>query len=126
MKLSDVFRHDSKYLEFISSYCMNELSRRTKHAFMFKEALVPISENFDSWNITAEGIRFIFDACEVYSCAEGKQEVEIPFAGLEQLLDSKSPRGAYRRGSVYSVSKRQHTNYTLMNTPQRLFANEAP
>jgi hypothetical protein len=55
--------------------------------FMFKEALAPIGENYDSWNVTRDGIRFNFDACKVFSCAEGKQEVEIPFAALKQWLN---------------------------------------
>lgn len=90
LKLSDLFKRHSKYLEFISGYCMDELSKGPEEAsddFMFKEALAPIGENYDSWNFTRDGIRFNFDACKVFSCAEGKQEVEIPFAALKQWLN---------------------------------------
>jgi hypothetical protein len=85
LKLSDLFKRHSKYLEFISHYCIDELSKRLK--FMFEEALTPMAEHFASWNITRDGIRFDFDACRVFGCAGGEQAVEIPFTALEQLLD---------------------------------------
>jgi hypothetical protein len=49
---------------------------------MFEEALSPRGENFESWNITRDGIRFDFDSCRVFGCAGGKQVVEIPFTAL--------------------------------------------
>lgn len=92
LKLSELFKRHSKYLAFISRYCMDELSKGPGHAaeFMFKEALAPVAENFESWNITRDGIRFNFDACKVFSCAGGEQAVEIPFTALEQFLDRES------------------------------------
>jgi hypothetical protein len=92
LKLSDVFKRQSKYMEFISRYCMDKLSKGPGYLLdsMFRESLAPISKNFESWNITPGGIRFNFDACNVYSCAEGKQEVEIPFAVLEPWLNANT------------------------------------
>jgi hypothetical protein len=85
LNLSDLFKRHSKYLAFISHYCIDELSKRSE--FMFEEAVTPKAENFESWNITRDGIRFDFDACRVFGCAGGEQAVEIPFTALEQLLD---------------------------------------
>jgi hypothetical protein len=89
LKLSDIFKHRSKYLDFICHYCLNKLSTRPEYSpdSMFKEALAPEAENFKSWNITSDGIRFSFDACKVFGCVAGKQEVEIPFTALKQLLN---------------------------------------
>ena len=86
LKLSKLFRCQSNYLEFISRYCTDELSKGPEHAseFMFKEALAPVAENFESWNLTRDGIRFNFDACKVFSCAGGEQAVEIPFTTQKQ------------------------------------------
>jgi hypothetical protein len=89
LKLSDLFKPHSKYLEFISNYCMDELSRRSE--FNFEEALRPMAENFESWNVTRHGIRFNFEACKVFGCSSGEQVVEIPFTALEQLLDRQAP-----------------------------------
>jgi hypothetical protein len=71
---------------------MDELSngRQHKSEFMWKEALAPVAENFESWNITRDGIRFNFDACKVFSCAGGEKAIEIPFSALEDILDRES------------------------------------
>ena len=88
LELSDIFNPRSKYLEFISLYCGNQLSRQSD--FIFKEALAPRAENFDSWNVTPDGIRFNFDACRVFGCASGEQTVVIPFADLKQVLNRRA------------------------------------
>jgi len=88
LELSEIFRPRSKYLEFISLYCVNRLSKQSD--FMFKEALTPRAENFESWNLTSDGIRFNFDNCRVFSCASGEQTVVIPFADLKQLLNRQA------------------------------------
>ena len=85
LKLSDLFRRHSNYLNFISHYCEDGLSKTSE--FIFDEALTPTAENFRSWNITTDGIRFNFDACEVFGCSEGKQTIEIPFTVLTPLLN---------------------------------------
>ncbi len=88
LKLSDIFNRRSKYLQFISNYCVNELS--TQSEFIFEEALTPKVENFESWNITREGVRFNFDECRVFGCAVGEKAVEIPFTALKPFLDRDS------------------------------------
>ncbi len=88
LKLSDVFHRRSNYLEYISRYCVNELS--TKSEFLFTEALLPRARNFQSWNIERDGIRFNFDACTVFACADGEQTVLVPFADLTPLLNRRA------------------------------------
>ena len=88
LKLSDIFRRRSKHLDYISRYCVNELSRKSE--FLAVDALAPRAKNFQSWNIVGEGIRFHFDACTVFSCADGEQTVVIPFADLKPLLNRRA------------------------------------
>ena len=100
LKLADLFKPRSKYLEFISRYCIHELSKGTDHGsdFIFTDALAPIAENYESWNVTGDGIRFNFDACKVFGCAKGEQKVEIPFAALKEILNPERPGNPLARG----------------------------
>jgi hypothetical protein len=90
VKLSDIFSPRSKYLEFVSRYCFNELSKQSN--FMIEYALDPRATNFESWNITHDGIRFNFDKCKVFSCADGQHAVEISFADLKEMLSKHALR----------------------------------
>ena len=90
LKLSDVFTPRSKYLEFVSRYCFDELSKQS--GFMFEDALAPHALNFESWNITRDGIRFNFDKCKIFGCADGQHAVEIPFANLKEFLNARALR----------------------------------
>jgi len=87
LKLPDLFDHRSKYLEFISHYCITELSKKPEG--LSEDAIKPKADNFASWNITREGISFNFDACKVFGCASGKQVVVIPFNALRPLLNRR-------------------------------------
>ena len=78
LKLSDRFKPNSKYLEFIARYCTDALSPY--------EPLAPKAETFTSWNITNYGIRFNFDACKIAGCADGAQKVTISYAALRPFL----------------------------------------
>ena len=83
LKLSDVFKPGSKYLEFISEYCIEQLSRGGDGGQLWKDELAPVAKNFESWNMTNNGIKFNFDACKVFGCSAGQQTVEIPFTALK-------------------------------------------
>lgn len=85
LKLSDLFKPGSNYLKFISEFCITELSRGKNGASLWQDKLAPVAENFESWNITPEGIRFNFDECTVLSSADGKQTVLIPYTAFNQL-----------------------------------------
>jgi Protein of unknown function (DUF3298) len=90
LKLSEMFKPGSKYLEVIARYCTDELSKdgaRKTIAY----ALEPKAENFQDWQITSSGITFRFYACKVVDCAEGDQTVEISFDSLQSLLNPGVP-----------------------------------
>ena len=85
LKLSDMFKPGSNYLEFISDYCQVELSNGTEP--VVHSALTPDPKNFTNWQITSTGIRFRFDECKVFRCATGAQTVQISFVALDHLLN---------------------------------------
>ena len=82
LKLADLFKPNSKYLEIIALYCTHELSP-TESLF---GPLDPNPETFASWNLTNDGIRFNFDACKITGCSSPPQEVTIPFTALTPFL----------------------------------------
>lgn len=86
LQLSDLFKPDTKYLDFISRRCVTELSN--KSTYLFAEALSKRSA-LENWNLTRDGVRINFEQCEVLSCAEGEQKVEIPFTDLKPFLRPK-------------------------------------
>jgi len=87
LKLADLFKSGSKYLEFISEYCIEQLSATAGVPDRLnKGRLAPAAKNFENWHITTGGISFNFDACEIFACAEGDQSVEIPFSDLRPLF----------------------------------------
>jgi len=78
LRLADLFKPRSKYLEFIARYCTDELK-------LF-EPIPPKAEEFGSWNVTEKGIQFNFDPCDVSGCSDGQLEVTIPFNTLKPFL----------------------------------------
>jgi hypothetical protein len=79
LKLADLFKPNTKYLEFIALYCMGKLR-------LLRDPLPPKAETFSSWNLTSNGLQLTFDACAIAGCAEGAKEVTIPFSDLEPFL----------------------------------------
>ena len=86
VKLSDIFRPGSKYLEFISKFCKQQLSQTKDGEGLWMAELAPAAHNFESWNMTHDGIRFNFAACKLFGCASGKQTVLVPFTALRPMM----------------------------------------
>jgi len=78
LKLADLFKPRSQYLEFIANYCTRELE--------VYGSLEPKPETFKSWNLTEDGIQFSFDPCQIAGCSSGPQDVTIPFSALTPFL----------------------------------------
>lgn len=94
LNLRDLFKHGAKHLEFISAFCVGQLSKDNPYVSSdasFKEVLSPKAKNYESWNLSKDGIHFNFDACTVDGCAGGSKEVVIPFVALKAMLDPKGP-----------------------------------
>ena len=105
--LAGLFRPHSKHLQFISDYCLRELSKDHQYALSdlgFKAELSPKVKNYESWNITQEGLRFNFDACKIDGCAAGKAEVKIAFDALKEKLKPKSPMNSIGRSAEQGLA----------------------
>lgn len=89
LKLSDIFKPGSEYLEFISTYSINELSGGPFPLRM--EALAPQAANFNNWHVTSNGITFAFEGCKIRNCASGDRNVSIPFSALKPFLNEGLP-----------------------------------
>jgi len=89
LKLADIFKSNENHLQFISQYCTDGLAKRNQ--FLSEDYLAPKAKNYQSWDITKEGVRIHFDACTVFACSEGKQVAAIPFTVLKDKLNPNSP-----------------------------------
>jgi hypothetical protein len=85
LKLADLFAPKANYLKTISDYCTREL-KKLKTADFVEEGASAKLENFDSWNLTAAGIRFTFDPYQVGPYAAGEHEVVMPYQALKPIL----------------------------------------
>jgi hypothetical protein len=92
ISLGELFRSGINYLDFLSTFCEDELSGELGQAF-FKEGLAPVEENFQSWGLTREGLVIEFDPYQVAPYSSGPQRVMIPFENLKELLDPEGPSG---------------------------------
>ena len=89
LKLTDIFRPGSKYLQVIADYITVELSRRPSP--IIGGSIAPTASNFGSWYITPNGITFYFEPCKIMSCSEGEQTVQIPFDEVREFLNPGVP-----------------------------------
>ena len=87
LKLSELFKPGSDYLELISRYSIDALRMRGGRI----KALAPESGNFNVWQITTNGISFNFPACKVAECAEGELIVQISYEDLKPILNPNIP-----------------------------------
>ncbi|MDD5639773.1 MAG: RsiV family protein [Candidatus Pacebacteria bacterium] len=89
IKLSNIFKQDSDYLNKISGLAYNELIKNTDADVAWvKEGTLPKSENFSKFILKNESIIFYFPAGSVASNASGTKEVEIPLSSLKMFLNN--------------------------------------
>lgn len=94
LTLASLFKPGSNYLDVISRKCLEDLSKDNpylKTDSYSSQLLAPRAKNFESWNITAHGLRINFDACKVNACAAGDLSVEIPFDQFAGFIKSSGP-----------------------------------
>ena len=102
-KISDIFLPDTKYLEFISDYCIKELTSRAVKDFdgktdvLIMESLTPSEENFSVFTVTDKSITVIFNPYRVGPYSWGIQSVVIPVADMKTMIDPKGPLGSFTR-----------------------------
>jgi len=98
LKLSDLFKPDSNYLQTISRYCIDDLKKQAgKDNYMtemIEDGAGPQAENFQSWNISKKGLAITFDPYQVASYAEGPKNVIVPHAALKDEAKPGGPLSA--------------------------------
>jgi hypothetical protein len=103
IRLLDVFKPGSKYLQAISSYSIQDLKKQSKEkgadAMLdddwIQRGAGPAGENYKSWTITQKGLAVNFDSYQVAPYAAGPQEVLIPYSALKDIIKPDGPLGQF-------------------------------
>ena len=91
VRLGQLFLPGSDYLERIANYCIAELETRDISFDASSTGAEPVPENYGNWNVTAEGLLITFDASQVAGYAAGPQQVVVPYAELQPVIDANGP-----------------------------------
>jgi len=95
VRLADLFLPGSDYLERIANYCIAQLSTRDIGFEASSSGAQPLPENYGDWNITSDGLLITFDEYQVAAYAAGPQEVIVPYAELQSVIDSQGPLAGF-------------------------------
>jgi len=82
LSLSDLFKPGSSYLKVISDFCIADITEQQEgdaDEEWIGRGAGPDAENFKSWAVTKEGLKFYFDPYAVGPYAAGPFEVVVPF-----------------------------------------------
>jgi len=91
LQLGDLFLPDADYLQMLSLFSNNALSRRIQNKEMISAGTAPKSENYQNWNIKPNGLLITFDEGSVAPLVNGTQTVLIPYSFLKKILSPLSP-----------------------------------
>ena len=90
LSLAKLFRPGSTYLQVISNYCLAQLNSKIPNLVTSRVDATP--SNYQSWNITPNGMLITFDENLV---AANAQQVVIPYADLKEVIDPKGPLASF-------------------------------
>ena len=101
LKLGDVFKPGSKYLQALSAYCISDLKKQAKdkgpNSFLEDKAITegagPTSKNYESWTITKKGLGINFDSYQVAPYVAGPQFVMVPYSAIKEHVNPDGPLG---------------------------------
>lgn len=95
LKLSDLFKPGSKYLQAIASYAIADLKKQAKDKGLIEGEIengaAPLAKNYQSWNITKKGLGITFDAYQVGPYAAGPQFAMVPYSALKDVINPEGP-----------------------------------
>ena len=95
LKLSDLFKPGSKYLQAIATYCIADLKKQAKDKGLVDEEIekgaAANAKNYQSWTITRRGLGINFDSYQVGPYAAGPQFVTVPYSTLKDLINPEGP-----------------------------------
>lgn len=88
--LGDLFLTDSNYLDLIANYCIAEL--KNQHGELFDPfGAEPKTQNYEDWNIIADGLLITFEQGEVLPAVAPAQTVLVPYNELRAIIDPQGP-----------------------------------
>jgi len=97
LQFSDLFKADSGYEKFVSSYCYNALVKQQKKngmeggEDMVKEGTVFMADNYKNFTVSDKGITIIFNPYQAGPYAIGTQVVTIPKNKISKYIDTAGP-----------------------------------
>jgi hypothetical protein len=101
LKLADLFKPSSKYLQSLASYCIADLKKQAKDKGLLDQEIVKgasaSAKNYQSWTITKKGLGINFDAYQVGPYAAGPQFVLVPFSALKDVINPEGPVGQFAK-----------------------------
>jgi hypothetical protein len=86
LQLADLFKPEVNYLQILSDYSRNVLSKKLQDPEMVAKGTAPIAENYRIWNINPRGLLITFEEYQVAPYVFGSQKVQIPYSALQHLL----------------------------------------
>ncbi|HEY8227691.1 MAG TPA: DUF3298 domain-containing protein [Pyrinomonadaceae bacterium] len=103
LKLADVFKPGSKFLQAISAYCISDLKKQGKAKgpdSMLDDSSIqsgagPTLKNYQSWTITKKGLGINFDSYQVAPYAAGPQFVMVPYSAIKEHVSPDGPLGQF-------------------------------
>jgi len=105
LKLADLFLPGSKYLQTLSTYCIQDLKKQAKaqgaDAMLdedwIQKGAAPELTNYDNWTITKKGLGITFDPYQVGPYAAGPQHVLVPYSALKDIIKPDGPLGQFAK-----------------------------
>lgn len=103
LKLADLFLPGSKYVQTVSSYCVQALKKQSKEQGSegmldddwIQRGAGPDLKNYHNWTISKKGLGISFDSYQVAAYAAGPQDVLVPYSALKEIIKPDGPLGQF-------------------------------
>ncbi len=95
LEISDIFKSEANYLNFLSNYCVNDLIKQANtdgyntdtNNLWINEESFPKPDYFEKFNLTENSLIITFDEYEVGPYSWGDREVIIPFNLIRHIIN---------------------------------------
>lgn len=93
MRLEDLFKPKSNYLDLFSTFARSDLANKVKmdDPKTFETGTAPEASNFQNWNLQSDGIQVTFNEYQVAPYVFGQPEVLVPYNVFHEVIASQSP-----------------------------------
>jgi hypothetical protein len=95
VEIEKLFLSGTNYLQILSDYCRTELSSRNISPEISAFGVEPTVENYQRWNIAADGLMITFDESQISTTASGPQSVIVPYDKLKGVIDPQGVLGKF-------------------------------